>query len=103
MKNVKSGRALGWARLLGICGLVLGLLLAGGYVVATQNAEAGAKTAMFLRSVIGDQAVAQLETIVYAIKDTVNRWEARAGLFQAPTPWAEAPIEEPTRPPLPSA
>ena len=104
MKSAKkSGRALGWARLLGGVAVVLCLLLAGGYVVATQNAEAGARTAMFLRSVIGDQAVAQLETIVYAIKDTVNQLEARAGLLQAPTPWAEAPIEEPTRPPRPSA
>ena len=103
MKNAKSGRALGWARVLGAVVVVLVLLAAGGYFVATQNAEAGAKTAMFLRSIIGDQAVAQLETIVYAIKDKLNQVEAQAGLLQAPTPWAEAPIEEPTRPPLPSA
>ena len=104
MKTAKRPRrAWGWARLLGLGVLVLCLLLAGGYAVATQNAEAGARTAMFLRSVIGDQAVAQLETIVYAIKDTFNQLEARAGLLQAPTPWAEAPIEEPTRHPLPSA
>jgi hypothetical protein len=103
MKIVKPRRAWGWARFWGLGVLVVSLLLAGGYMVATQNAEAAAKTAMFLRSVIGDQAVAQLETIVYAIKDTFNQLEARAGLLQAPTPWAEAPIEEPTRPPRPSA
>jgi hypothetical protein len=103
MRNVQPGRAWGWARFWGLGVLALCLLAAGGYMVATQNAEAGAKTAMFLRSIIGDQAVAQLETIVYAIKDKVNQAEAQAGLLQAPTAWAEAPIEEPTRLPLPSA
>ncbi len=103
VKTVKPRRAWRWARFLGLGALALCLLAAGGYLVATQNAEAGAKTAMFLRSVIGDQAVAQLETVVYAVKDTFNQWKAQAGMLQAPTPWAEAPILEPTHLPLPSA
>jgi hypothetical protein len=103
MKNVKSRRALGWARLLGIVAVVLVLALVGGYMVATQNAEVGAKAAMVLRSVIGDQAVAQLESMVYAVKDTFNQAEAQAGLLQAPTDWADVPTELPSRTPAPSA
>jgi hypothetical protein len=107
MKTEKSRRAQGWARFLGGGVLVLGLMLVGGYGVATQNPEMGAKTAMLLRGVFGDQAVAQLETIVYAIKDKFNQAEAQAGLLQAPTDWADVPTEVsvvlPSRTPLPSA
>jgi hypothetical protein len=103
MKTAKLRRAWGWARFWGLGVLVLGLMLVGGYVVATQNAEVGAKAAMVLRSVIGDQAVAQLESIVYAVKDSFNQLEAHAGMLQAPTPWADVPTELPSRTPLPSA
>jgi hypothetical protein len=73
-------------------GLVI-LVLVGGYVVATQFPEAGANAAMGLRRLIGDQAVAQLEMAVYAIEDTLHQWEARVGLSQASTPWAELPTQ----------
>ena len=81
---MKSKRGWGCARLLGGVVLGLGLVLVGGYAVATQNPEVGAKAAMVLRSIIGDQAVAQLETVVYAIKDTFNQARRRPVCFRRP-------------------
>ncbi len=96
MKTRKSGAARwGCGRiLLGLVGLA-GLVLAGGYVTATQFPEVGANAAMLLRRIVGDQAVAQLETAVYAIEDTLHQWEAQVGLARASTPWAEAPTQLP--------
>jgi outer membrane biosynthesis protein TonB len=96
----KSGSVWKWV-VAGLIGLAAVMAL-GGYVVATQFPEVGANAAMVLRRIIGDQAVAQLETIVYAFEDSAHHLEAQVGVAQAPTPWEAAPTFRP-EPALPTA
>ena len=75
-------------------GLVV-ILGVSGFVVATVFPDVGAQTAMVLRGLIGDQAVAQLETVVYALEDSLHHMESQVGMEQPPTPWEALPTELP--------
>jgi Phosphodiester glycosidase len=76
---------------------IAGALFCGGsYFALSVQPEIGAQGAELLRRVVGQEAVAQLETTIYDEKDQVDRWLAQAGLKQAQAPW-KAP--EPTPPP----
>ena len=102
MKLKQAGRKLwsGWGRVAaGLIGLAV-VVAVGGYGVATQFPEVGANAAMLLRGIIGDQAVAQLEMMVYAVEDSAHHLELQAGIAQVPTPWEALPTlpPSPTRP-----
>src|ERR1700682_2918778 len=91
-----------------VAGLI-SLLCLGGVVAATAVPEAGAQGAQVLRGFIGDQAVAQLETIIYQAQDFVQQWSYRAGVTHPAAPWAvtpalgaQAPIAVPTATPIPA-
>jgi hypothetical protein len=48
----------------------------------------GAQVADLLRDHFGPQMVAQIETIVFQMQDTVNQWQYRFGVKQAEAPWS---------------
>lgn len=50
----------------------------------------GAQVADFLRDHFGTQMVAQIETIVFQMQDTVNQWQYRFGVKQAEAPWSSS-------------
>jgi len=70
------------------------LLCVGLYYALSVRPELGAQGADLLRKVVGQEAVAQLETTVYNEKDQIDRELAHAGLKQPQAPWQEpAPAE----------
>jgi hypothetical protein len=85
-------------RLMRILAALIGLvaLTCGGlYAALSVNPEIGAQGADTLRNLIGQEAVAQLETVVYGGQDQLNRELSEAGLKQAQVPWASSgPIVE---------
>ena len=61
-----------------IAGLI-GLLGLGGCVAVNVQPAIGAQMAEVLRGLMGDQAVAELETVVYRVQDTAQQWVYRLG------------------------
>ncbi|MCJ7584976.1 MAG: hypothetical protein MUO30_09450 [Anaerolineales bacterium] len=55
----------------------------------------GAQVANHMRNLIGPQAVAQIEAIVFQVQDTVKHWQYQYGVEQAEAPWgsSEIPLE----------
>jgi hypothetical protein len=74
---------------LSIAALIFVLGLAGLFINTVP--EVGAEGAQLLRGVIGDQAVAQLETVVYQAQDFVSQWTYRAGVTHPVAPWSLSP------------
>lgn len=67
---------------------VIGLLFMGGVVVVVRVSPGiGAVGAEYLRLIIGDQGVAQMESVFLKINDTVRGIEYRTGLVKAAAPW----------------
>jgi len=57
----------------------------------------GAQVASRMRDTIGPQAVAQIETIVFQVQDTVKHFQYQWGIEQAEAPWGSNQIQlEPT-------
>ncbi|MFH1907837.1 MAG: hypothetical protein ABIL11_10740 [Chloroflexota bacterium] len=57
----------------------------------------GAQVANQMRGLFGPQVVAQIETIVFQVQDTVRQWQYQYGGQQAEAPWeSEAPLLETT-------
>ncbi|MBX7215043.1 MAG: phosphodiester glycosidase family protein [Thermoflexales bacterium] len=90
---------------LGVVAAVCALCACAG-ISAVTNPQVGAQGADVLRKVIGDNAVAELETAVYAVKDRVDQTLFGLGLKKVSAPWAEAtpiavavptPTPEPTQ------
>jgi hypothetical protein len=76
--------------------ILLGLgfiLAAAGIVTILAFPGAAAQGSDLLRAVIGDQAVAQLETTVYQAQDAYLRWKYNHNQGQVQAPW-----QEPTQP-----
>ena len=72
---------------------VLATMLLGGALAALSiNAlpQIGAQGADALRKVIGDRAVAQLETFVYTTEDQFEQTLFRLGLKRVEVPWSSA-------------
>jgi Phosphodiester glycosidase len=63
--------------------------------VAAQNIDR-------LRDVIGDEAVAQIESVVLNIQDNVQQWEYQVGLRKPAAPWEAARSAESTSPAHPT-
>jgi hypothetical protein len=53
----------------------------------------GAQIADHTRKIIGPQAVAQIEDVVFRVQDTINRWQYQSGVKRAEAPWQGATVE----------
>src|SRR5947209_6759190 len=84
-----------------ICGIgILGLfLLCGGLAMITFWPNVVAQNIDRLRDVIGDAAVAQLETAVLNIQDSIQQFEYQVGLVKPAAPWADSHPDLATEPP----
>ena len=72
--------------------VAISITLAGGaYAAASIWPSIGAQNADVLRGLIGDRAVAQLETMVLGLQDTVQQWEYQLGLVQPAALWSVTP------------
>lgn len=95
--------------------VVLVACLAGLYLSVAAFPQFGARGADSLRKVVGDQAVARVEMIVFRLTDTLNRFFFRFGLLKVASPWqmnaeytptvvyATAAPPPPTPAPIPTA
>ena len=82
------------------------IVLVGGLAFVSLSAfpQLGAQGADILRKIIGDPAVAQLETFVYTTEDQFEQMLFRLGLKRVEVPWvnaaaivvAETPVDAPT-------
>jgi hypothetical protein len=52
----------------------------------------GALVANHVRNLLGPQAVAQIETIIFQVQDTVKHWQYQYGFEQAEAPWGSDAI-----------
>ena len=77
--------------MLGLAAIAGILLSAALYYALSVRPEIGAQGADLLRQVVGQEAVAQLETTVYNEKDQLDRELAQAGLKNPQAPWQEPP------------
>lgn len=75
-----------------IAGLVVLLFSGGLLAVVSQRPELGAQGADWLRSRIGDRAVADLEMVVFQLQDSLHRFEYRLGIAAPAAPWSAGPI-----------
>jgi len=100
MRKFRSWPRRGRLAALALAGaLILGL--ASACAAVTVVPAAGAQAADWLRGVIGDQAVAQLENIVYQVQDDVQQIAYSLGIGQPSSPWQGTPVAEaPTDLPL---
>ncbi|HVP57980.1 MAG TPA: phosphodiester glycosidase family protein [bacterium] len=84
--------------LLAAVGVIL-FLIGAGYVIITQFPSVGAYGADLLRDVVGDQAVARLETASLEIQDAVHTAAHKLGHLKPLAPWALVTRENPATPP----
>lgn len=80
-----------WRKILFLFGVLLILLLAAIVVVVRVSPAIGAVGADKLRAIIGDEAVARMESVLFKIDDAVMALEYRTGLARANPPWAVTP------------
>lgn len=74
---------------------VIGLVAAigiGAVAAVTVLPAAGAQGAEALRGLVGDRAVAQLETVVFRIQDSLRQWAYQHGGARPSSPWASMPV-----------
>jgi len=81
---------------LGIMGAIILLGGIGTSYAISQKPELGAQIANGLRSIIGDQSVASLETFVFQVQDNVRKLKYQVTGEKPASPWSLTPI--PTRP-----
>ncbi len=90
-------------------GILLVVAVLGLYLAAVAFPSIGANGADSLRAVIGDRAVAQLETWIFQAQDGYRQLKYSLGLEKAASPWqapaapAPAPTPEPSLTPAPTA
>lgn len=70
---------------------LFGLLFIAGFIAINVLPAIGAQGADVLRPIIGDQAVAQLETIVFQAQDVIHQWGYQLGVAAPTAPWASTP------------
>jgi len=85
-----------------VLGMVTLLVLGAGYAAVNIWPDLGAQGADVLRDLIGDQAVAELEAVVFQIQDTVHSWVYQAGGAPPAVPWATTPAEDVNPSPMPA-
>ena len=60
------------------------------YISVSAFPNFGAQSSDFLRGIIGDQATAQIEMVIFQVQDTVHQVEYNLGLQKAQAPWQAA-------------
>ncbi len=79
-----------------ICSLVfLGII---GFIILSRFPNLGAQMASPMRNLIGNEGVAQLETILFKTQDSIQQLKYDVGLAEAEAPWETAVL--PTTAPL---
>jgi Phosphodiester glycosidase len=73
---------------------LLVLALASGCAAITVVPAAGAQAADWLRGIIGDEAVAQVENVVYQVQDSVQQVAYALGVGRPSSPWQGTPVAE---------
>ncbi len=91
MMEKKAFQLRGLGKLIVVSGLLFVLLLASIVLVARVYPGFAAMGADELRKIIGDPAVAQMETILFKIDDSIKAWEFKTGLAKASPPWEVVP------------
>ncbi|MEO6060715.1 MAG: phosphodiester glycosidase family protein [Thermoflexales bacterium] len=86
LPNRRSGRV---ALAAVLATMILGGALA--FVSLSALPQLGAQGADILRKIVGDRAVAQLETFVYTTEDQIEQTLYKLGLKRVDVPWASAP------------
>jgi hypothetical protein len=71
-------------------GAIIFFILTGLYTFVNRWPKFGAQGADLLRSVVGNQAVAKLEMMLFQTQDTLQSWEFTLGLKKPEAPWAIA-------------
>ncbi len=88
MTTTVRGIRMSVARIILLSGLSLIALVAGVlFSVASLWPAFGASSVDTLRALVGDRAVAQVETVVFQTEDAVRSWEYRLGLIRPSSPW----------------
>jgi hypothetical protein len=82
-----------WQTGIGIVIILIGL--SGIFYFASNWAALAANMANPLRSLIGNQGVARLETFLFNLQDQFHQWEFNTGRKQAAAPWQVAEMETP--------
>jgi len=72
--------------------VIVAALVGSAYVAIDVFPSLGARAADYLREVVGDKAVAQLESAVYGAQDHINQKAYALGLKKAESPWVAAPV-----------
>lgn len=82
--------------------LLLFTAVAVGILILTLFPQVGAKVAKPLRSLIGNEAVGELETIFFTLQDTARQTQYQAGLAQVEAPWQVTAVPPATLAPPPA-
>ncbi|HBY06617.1 MAG TPA: hypothetical protein DEH22_02065, partial [Chloroflexi bacterium] len=77
-----------------VIGIVLVLVIAG-LILAANWRTVGKQMANPLRGLLGVQAVAKIETVIFKVQDQIEQWKFDLGLAEAENPFgvAASPIE----------
>lgn len=81
-------RILQWSAGIAAAGLVMVLLL---FILVSKYPSIGAEGADWLRNIIGDQAVAGLEMVVFQVQDEFQRLEYQLGMANPAGDWGAFP------------
>ena len=81
-------------------GITLAVLMAGAYAAINVFPAVGAQAADTMRDVIGDDAVAHLESAVYGVQDKLNQQQYALGLKKAQSPFAASTVPDLVRSPM---
>jgi len=84
-------------------GVALLLIFGGGVAAISVWPSLGTRGAEVLRGLIGDEAVAQLETAVFDVQDALQRLAYQANGDKADAPWNVTPAAPVTPPPTPTS
>jgi hypothetical protein len=91
MRGIRSACSLrGLLILVVLAGLGLGLIGAGIYALTSVWPGVGAQSIEVLRQIIGNEAVATVESFVFEVQDQLHQWQYQIGGGQAQALWAVA-------------
>lgn len=80
---------------LGIIGIGVSLSVGGMYYAVKVKPEIGAQAAQVLRAIVGDKAVANLETFVFDMQDNARKFQYEIMGKKAESPWVLTPMPTP--------
>src|SRR5258706_15125445 len=82
-----------WLKIVGGIGALGLFVVCSSLAMITFWPDVAAQNIDRLRDIIGDEAVAQLETVVLSIQDRIQQFEYQVGLVQPAAPWADSSTE----------